>query len=152
VTAVKKVLFVCSGNICRSPMAEAFFNHLAEHEKLPVRATSAGLYPVLDDAAAEAVIAAREYGVDLSPHRSQPLSSTVVHEADLILTMTREHRRHTERFFPAAQGKMFTLLEFIGEKGDIEDPYGQGLAVYRQCAQHIWKAVEKVVGYLEKKS
>jgi protein-tyrosine-phosphatase len=133
-------------------MAAAFFNHLAEHRRLPAGATSAGLYPVLDHATEEAVIAASEYGMDLSPHRSQPLSSAMVHEADLILTMTREHRRHTERFFPAAQGKTFTLLEFIGEQGDIDDPYRRGLAVYRQCAQQLWAAVGKVVEYLEKKS
>ena len=149
---MKKVLFVCSGNICRSPLAEAFFNYLAEQKKLATHAVSAGLYPVLDHATGEAFIAANEYGINISSHRSRQLSQAMVQEADLILTMTREHKRCVEKFCAAAQGKTFTLPEFIGESGDIDDPYGQGLTVYRQCAQQVWAAVEKVVESLERKS
>jgi protein-tyrosine-phosphatase len=130
-------------------MAEAFFNHVAEPQKLPVRADSAGLHPVLDDATEEAIIASREYSVDISSHHSQRLSQVMVQQATLILTMTAEHRRQVERVFPAARGKTFTLREFVGESGDIEDPYGQGLVVYRRCAQQIWAAVEKVVERLD---
>ena len=143
------MLFVGSGNICRSPMAAAFFNHLAEQKKLPIHASSAGLYPVLDHATEEAIIVASEYGIDLSHHRSRQLSQAIAQEADLILTMTGEQRRQVERFYAVAHGKTFTLREFIGESGDIADPYGQLQAVYRRCAEQIRAAVERVVERLE---
>jgi protein-tyrosine-phosphatase len=149
---MKKVLFVCTGNICRSPMAEAFFNHLAGQKQLPMRARSAGLYPVLDFATQEAVIVGREYGVDLSAHRSRRLDRMMAANAGIILTMTSEQQREIERAYPTASGKTFTLLEFAGESGDIADPYGQGLAVYRRCAQQIWAAVEKGVERLKREA
>jgi protein-tyrosine-phosphatase len=130
-------------------MAAAFFNHLAEQKKLPVHAGSAGLYPVLDHATEETIIVASEYGVNLSHHRSRQLSQATVQGADIILTMTETHKRQVERFYPIAHGKTFTLREFVGESGDIADPYGQSQAVYRRCAEQIRTAVEKVVEHLE---
>ncbi len=146
---MKDVLFVCTGNICRSPMAEAFFNALAARRGLPARARSAGLSPVLDRATEIAARVAGEYGVDLHGHRSQPLDRASVARADLILTMTGEQRRWVEKLFPEAQGKTFTLLGYVGERGDIADPYGESLAVYRECAERIWSGVERVIASLE---
>jgi protein-tyrosine-phosphatase len=145
---MKKVLFVCAGNICRSPMAEAFFNRLAGERELPLRAESAGLYPVMDQATEEAIEAASAYGVDLFGHQSRQLSEALVSEADLILAMTEMHTIQIEDRFADARGKTFTLLGFIGENGNIADPYGQSLAEYRRCAHRIWAAVEKVVDRL----
>ncbi|RMG45618.1 MAG: low molecular weight protein arginine phosphatase [Acidobacteria bacterium] len=145
---VKDVLFVCTGNICRSPMAEAFFNALAERRGLPVRARSAGLSPVLDRVTEVAARVAGEYGVDLRGHRSRPLHRADVAQADLILTMTEGQRRLIEELFPEARDKTFTLLAYVGERGDIADPYGESLAVYRRCAERIWNGVERVIASL----
>lgn len=122
-------------------MAEVFFNDLCEQRHLPMRAGSAGLNVVLDEATPEAILAVDEYGADLSTHRSQQLNESMVNVADVIFTMTESQTRSIKRIFPTAGVKTFTLLEFAGGSGDIRDPYGYPLDVYRQCARQIWEAV-----------
>jgi protein-tyrosine-phosphatase len=131
-------------------MAAAFFNRLAETGRLPIRAESAGLFPVLDAATEEAITAAAEYGVDLWYHRSRQLTDAMVREADLILTMTEMQKHQIESRFAAALGITFTLRGYVGENGNIADPYGQSLAEYRRCAQRIWTGIEKVISHLQR--
>lgn len=144
-----KMLFVCTGNTCRSPMAEAFFNLLAQQRGLPARAFSAGLSVSNHKASDSAIQAAAEYGAELSSHRPQSLTQCMVNDADLILTMTEDYKRNVEMNYPSAQGKTWTLLQFIGEQGDIDDPYGGSLEEYRKCARQLWEAVSKVIDRLQ---
>jgi len=148
--AVKKILFICTGNTCRSPMAEGFFNQLARAEAPEWQANSAGLDASGTPAAAtcNAITAAREYGVDLSGHRSQRLSQALVDEADLLLTMTAAHKQRVEGRFAGATGKVHTLLEFTDQEGDIDDPYCGSLCDYQDAAEQIRGAVERAVDRL----
>jgi protein-tyrosine-phosphatase len=140
-----RVLFVCTGNACRSPMAEAFLNYLAERRDVPARAVSAGLHPYGEGATVEAFIAASELGADLSTHRPQAITEKLVEEADVILTMTRLHAELVLSQFHTAAGKTFPLMEYIGKEGDVRDPFNHALCVYRKCARRLSQAVGMVL-------
>jgi len=141
----KKILFVCTGNTCRSPMAEGLLKKMAQEQQLPVEVQSAGLAAFAGvPAAPEAVEACRERGVDLSTHQTQPLGKTLVVESDLILTMTDKHKEMILKKMPALGEKVSMFSEYAGAGiEDIDDPVGQPVEVYR-------KVLDQMQGYLTK--
>ncbi len=138
------VLFVCTGNTCRSPLAEGLCRKLladrlaCRPEELPEKGfivQSAGLSAMMGGRAAdEAVAVARQYGADLSSHVSQPLTAECLAHADFVLTMTRSHLLALQLQFPSL-GPLPRLLAPDGY--DIADPIGCSETVYLECAQQI---------------
>jgi protein-tyrosine-phosphatase len=143
------IVFVCTGNTCRSPIAEALCKKcLAERlgcaiDNLPGRGfvvCSAGLAAEEGAAAADKAIAVGQaYGVDLSAHQSQPLSAELVEQATYLLGMTQGHVSILEAYFP---GKA-RLLSPDGE--DVVDPIGQPQEVYEACARQMTGYIDKLV-------
>ncbi len=137
------ILMVCSGNTCRSPMAEALAKDMLAQERsisvndlenAGLRVISAGTstqagYPATE----EAVQAVKDLGGDLSSHRSRPLTRELIQEADVIYCMTRSHMSAVLEMAPDAAGRVYLL----DPKGDIHDPIGQSQAVYRHTANAI---------------
>lgn len=131
----KKILFVCTGNTCRSAMAAAIFNDIAVKKNIDVMIDSAGIMAADGEPASEnAVKVLSEAGIDLSYHRSKMLSAELIDMADVILTMTNTHKN---AILPYAPDKVFTLKEYVGEKGDVADPYGGDESVYRLTAVEL---------------
>ncbi|GAB4242836.1 MAG: hypothetical protein OHK005_06820 [Candidatus Methylacidiphilales bacterium] len=144
---MKRILFVCTGNICRSPMAEGLLRQMAKEQNLAIETFSAGIGAVGGQPpSAHAVAAMRELGIDISSLRSKFLTQDLVDQADRILVMTYGHLDSVLMLYPSAAEKTFLLREF--EPGlqtyerEVDDPIGQGPEVYRECRDQIRRGIE----------
>jgi protein-tyrosine-phosphatase len=149
---IQNILLVCTGNICRSPLAEALLRRTLEQRGVDgVSVTSAGTGAWDGAPASEgAYLVGLERGLDLSGHRARLLTRELVEEADLILTMARHHRARVDEL--GGEGRVFVLGEYGGREGDeaeVSDPFGGDLDVYRDtCAELealVTAAVERLV-------
>jgi len=147
-----KLLFVCTGNICRSPMAEAIFKHYWPQDDRPVEveASSAGISALDgDDATREAREALAEEGIELSGHSSRILTSEMIFSADLILVMTTSHMRAIQAEHPEVADKIKLLKEYAADSSDadhnIADPYGGDLQRYKRSMQEIKESVLNLI-------
>lgn len=131
------VLFVCTGNTCRSPMAAALMNGLARKQGLNITADSAGLSALSGaPASPNACLAVKAYGGDLSAHRAKPVTNALVDWADAVVCMTSRHRDALASVCPGAAHKLGMLSV------PIPDPYGQSAAVYQSTAAELLAAIQ----------
>src|SRR5213083_3338410 len=150
---VKSVLFVCTGNICRSPIAEGLFRQMLGNRK-DIEVASAGVHAVRGQPPSlYAVQVCEEEGVDISGLRSQPLTAALVDRATHIFAMTGAHLETIEMLFPQGAEKSFLLREFE-QPGttvwrDLPDPIGLGREVYEDCARIIKNALPSVLAFVE---
>src|SRR6186997_2150199 len=142
---VKRVLFVCTGNICRSPIAEGFFRRLIGNRK-DIEVASAGVHAVRGQPpSVYAVEVCSEEDTNISDLRSQPLTGALVDQATHIFAMTGAHVETIQTLFPQSAEKTFLIREFE-QPGttvwrDVPDPIGLGREVYEDCARIIKNAL-----------
>ncbi len=145
---IRRVLLVCSGNTCRSPMAAAILRHLWEQASpgwdLEVSSAGTSAIPGLK-ASEHAVQAVRRWGLDLSGHRSRGTQDVLLRDMDLILTMTARHKEQLLSHWPDLAGRIFTLGEYAGTNQDVPDPFGGPLSAYEQTASSLEAMLQKVV-------
>lgn len=147
--SVVEFLFVCTGNTCRSPMAAGIFRHeLAKKlgtdvdllEQIGYKVASAGIMERTGfPATAQAIAACGHKGIDISSHRSQPVSRRLIEQSDLIFVMTASHYHQLVNFAPEAGDK----CQLLADDKDIADPIGQPVEAYDRCADFIEQSIRK---------
>ncbi len=146
---MKRILFVCTGNVCRSPMAEGLFKKLiAGRDDITVQSAGVSAGRGLP-ASRDAVFALSAEGISLSSFRSQPVSEELVRQATHIFVMTRDHRRLLELFFPEAGPKTLLVREFENGSPDVPDPIGLGRNMYERCRDTLKKSLPLILKFLE---
>jgi protein-tyrosine phosphatase len=150
---IRNILFVCAGNICRSPMAEWQLKALLRENPIPgMQVGSAGLIALPDNAASfNAVRVARENSISLEEHRARLINTELIDNADLVLVMESHQGHELIANHPQASEKILLLRHFARygsrERG-ISDPYGRNLEAYRFCFEDIKECVESLHEWL----
>ena len=138
---MKKIMFVCSGNTCRSAMAEQLFLKKIKERNLQEKfsVSSAGIIGFSNAASPDEVkkVMMDEYGIDITAHRARRVNREDVNEMDLILTMTKGQVIGLLGVNPDSKGKTYPLKEYVGLTGNIDDPFGESLEVYSACAKEL---------------
>ena len=141
-----RILFVCTGNTCRSPMAEAYFRDLCEKNKRgDINVVSAGIYAGNNfSASSEAVKIMSNYNIDISKHKSQQITKELLSLSDLVVVMTKSHRNAILTLFTPVHEKIFLLHEFDNNIKDVFDPFGGNFDIYSKCFYEMKKALDNL--------
>jgi protein-tyrosine phosphatase len=144
---VRAILVVCKGNICRSPLAEAYLKHQVEKHGLPIVIESAGLDTSFGKTAHPlAQLVGTQGGLLLSQHATQQLHKEQVERADMILVMEWRQRRRMLKLYPQAKQKVFLLRQFYDQSvREVADPYSGTLEDFQTCFAMIKQACDVLV-------
>lgn len=150
---IKKILFVCTANICRSPMAEVILKEKLKNSGMTdISVSSAGLMDMKGGRAREeALKIIGGLGVDISKYRSRHLSGELIKDADMIIVMEGAHKEKVASDYPEVKDKVFLLSNFGNQKGmetDIADPYGGSIFNYRVAFKEINFYIDGLMRYL----
>ena len=139
-----KIMFICTGNICRSAMAHAMFEKMVKEQNKNVQVYSCGIYAQNGD-----IETMNEYGIDLRNHRATNIRNSNIKDMDVILCATISHKNSVINMYPELKEKVFTMKEYAGYPQndlDIKDPWGYGIEVYKNCAKEIQECLDRIIG------
>ena len=144
------ILFVCSGNACRSPIAEGILKkklYTSFRDNLKIH--SAGTLGIENrPATPNSVSVAKEKGIDIAGHKSKGLTKKIIDEADIIFVLADIHRKFITNYFPETKTKVYLLTDFALDKNEqkhesVKDPIGENLKFYRRIINHIEKEIDR---------
>lgn len=153
-----KIMFICTGNICRSAMAEAMLKKMLKDRNIEnIEVCSSGIYADTGDIPTQTAIDVMQekYGIDLSSHRATNIKESQIEKMNLILCATLSHKMAVVQFYPELKDKVFTMKEyagftFEGMNFDISDPWGYDKKVYENCAKEIQQCLETIIEKIAK--
>ena len=141
-----KILTLCTGNICRSPMAEGIIRMIFQTDPF-MTVSSAGTHAVAGNPATEfAILASKEKGIDITGHSARPIDSFLISSSDMILCMEPSHAEWVLSIDSSIYEKVYNLADFSGRDKrlkSISDPYGCSLREYRECFKLIGLCIDK---------
>ena len=145
-----KIMFICTGNICRSAMAHRMLEkRVKELNKNNIEVYSCGIWAESGDIPTyEGIETMKEYGIDIRSHRATNIRDSKIEEMDVILCATYNHKTNVISMYPQLKDKVFTMKEYAGfpeNDVNISDPWGYGLNVYKNCAKEIEICIEKII-------
>ena len=152
---MEKVLFVCTANVCRSPMAREIFDAVAADRGIEVRSESAGVAALSGEPMApNAVAVLEESGIRVREHRARQVERATVREADLVLTMGPRQVDRLQKLFGELPENVYPLAEYstgLSTAGAIPDPYGQPINAYRICLRQLLGYIEPILDRFERR-
>ena len=149
------ILTICTGNVCRSPMAEKLLQHALAGQDTPlnqIEIVSAGVAAGYGEpASVNSVTALKKVKIDLDGHRSQPVTQDLIDRAFLILGMTQSHIDTLNYYHTDLPERVHLFREFMGkdDSPEIPDPYGQNYTAYAACFDSMAEAIPSLVAYLK---
>ncbi len=149
---IKKVMFICTGNTCRSAMAEGLFKKLLQDRGIKdVQVYSAGIHASTGEYSTDEAITVmkEDYDVNILNHQSVNVKNSNIKEMDLILCATHAQLTTLEYMYPELDHKIFTIKEYAYgpeiQDTDIDDPWGYNVEVYKKCAKEIYDSLQKII-------
>ena len=147
-----KIMFICTGNICRSAMAHWLMEKKIKDNNLNnIEVYSSGVFAEPGDKSTySAIEVMEEYGVDLTNHKATHITQSKIEEMDLVLCATTSHKYSVLQMYPSLIGKVYTMKQYVSTNEDeqdldIKDPWGYDIEIYRFCAAEIDKCLEKLI-------
>ena len=149
-----KIMFICTGNICRSAMAEWLLKEKAkEAEREDIEVYSCGVYAEDGDVSTYEAkkVMQDEYGIDMSKHRATNIRNSKIKEMDVILCATTNHKIAVLDMYPELEGKVYTMKEYVGyhrqyhDDINIKDPWGNDIETYRSCVAEIEECINCIL-------
>ncbi len=149
-------MFICTGNICRSAMAEGMMKKKIKENNIKAQVFSCGIYAQTgEEPTNHAVEVMKQYNVDITAHRATNIRDSKIKEMDVILCATNSHKQNVKYLYPELKEKIYTMKEYAGlaKNGkdlDIQDPWGYDRNVYQHCAEEIQESLEKIIEKIKK--
>ena len=144
-----KLMFICTGNICRSAMAHVMLEEQTKKMNKKIKIYSCGVYAEEGVRSTEqAIKVMKEYNIDLTRHRATHIRKSDIENMDLILCATTAHKNHVTSLYPKLKDRVYTMKEYAGYSKndlDIKDPWGYNLETYKRCAEEINECLKKIM-------